>query len=226
MCGRYTQLYTWAEVYAFLNLINQPQNLRPSYNVCPTDPVDVVLPRTTGRELVKMRWGLVPNWWPKPLKEWKVASFNARSESVDTKPAFRGIFKTKRCLLPMSGYFEWQQLGGKEKPQPWYFTAASGNLLMAAGLWDEWKNPETGENLNSCTMMITEPNSFVAELHDRMPVLLTPDKFDALLQGYDNSLLRPAPEGYLKRKAVTKRVNSSKADKDDATLIEEEKLLL
>ena len=117
MCGRFTQLYTWAEVYAFLNLINQPQNLRPSYNVCPTDPVDVVMPN---RELQKMRWGLVPSWWNKPLKELKLATFNARAETADTKPFFKAAFKTRRCLLPMSGYFEWQTIG-KEK-QPWYFT--------------------------------------------------------------------------------------------------------
>ena len=75
-------------------------------------------------------------------------------------------------------------------------------------------------------MLITEPNSFVAEVHDRMPVLLTPDKYDAWVKGADKSLLRPAPEGFLKRRAVSKRVNSSKADKDDATLVEEEKLLI
>ena len=220
MCGRFTQLYTWAEVYAFLNLINQPMNLRPVYN-CPTDPVDVVMPN---RELRKMRWGLVPAWWNKPLKELKLATFNARSETVDSKPFFKTAFKTKRCRLPMSGYYEWQTTG-KEK-QPWYFTAANGGLLIAAGLWDEWKNRETGETLLSCTMLITEPNNFVAEVHDRMPVLLTPDKLEAWVEGDDKALLKPAPKGLLKRRAVSKRVNSSKADKDDATLIEEEKLLL
>ena len=75
-------------------------------------------------------------------------------------------------------------------------------------------------------MLITEPNNFVAEVHDRMPVLLTPDKFDAWVEGDDKSLLQPAPEGYLRRRAVSKRINSSKADKDDATLIEEKKLLV
>ena len=83
-------------------------------------------------------WGLVPAWWKKPLKEIKLATFNARSETVDTKPFFKTAFKTKRCLLPMSGYFEWQTIG--KKKQPWYFTAANGGLLTAAGLWDEWKN--------------------------------------------------------------------------------------
>ena len=94
--------------------------------------------------------------------------------------------------------------------------------MTAAGLWDEWKNGDTGETLLSCTMLITEPNSFVEEVHDRMPVLLTPNKFDAWMEGDDKALLKPAPEGYLKRKALSKRVNSSKADKDDATLIEGE----
>ena len=87
------------------------------------------------------------------------------------KPVFRDAFKRTRCLIPMSGYYEWQNTpGGK---QPWYFTARDGSpLLTAAGLWDEWKNRETGERLKSCTMIVTEPSDFVAEIHDRMPVFL------------------------------------------------------
>jgi putative SOS response-associated peptidase YedK len=110
-----------------------PHNLRPCYNVCPTDPVDVV---TADRQLVTMRWGLVPRWWNKPLKELRMATVNARAETVETKPVFRDAFKRSRCLIPLSGYDEWQATpSGK---QPWYFTAADGSpILTAAGLWDE-----------------------------------------------------------------------------------------
>jgi putative SOS response-associated peptidase YedK len=196
-----------------------PHNLRPRYNVCPTDPVDVVWAEEGKRELIPMRWGLVPRWWSKPLKEMRVATFNARAETVETKPFFRDAFKRNRCLIPVSGYYEWQTTpGGK---QPWYFTAADGSpLLTAAGLWDEWTDRSTGEQINSCSMIITEPNDFVAEVHDRMPVLLAENQFAPWLSGdIGKETLRPAPYDYLRRWPVSKRVNSSKADADDATLI-------
>jgi putative SOS response-associated peptidase YedK len=167
-----------------------------------------------------MRWGLVPSWWSKPLKELKLATFNARAETVAQKPFFRGPFKRNRCLIPVSGYYEWQDTpGGK---QPWYFTARDGSpALTIAGLWDEWTNPETGKPLKSCTMIITEPNKFVAEVHDRMPVLLTEKQFEPWLSGEAGTeYLAGAPNDYLQRCAVSKRVNSSRADDDDPTLIE------
>ncbi len=213
---------TWAELVALYRLTMNapPHNLRPIYNVCPTDPVDVVVAKDDERQLVQMRWGLIPRWWSKPLKEAKMATFNARVETVDTKPFFRDAFRRTRCLIPLSGYFEWQ--GTPHGKQPWYFTARDGSpILTAAGLWDEWKNRETGEKLKSCTMIITEPNEFVAEVHDRMPVLLTEDKFAPWLSGEaGKEALVPAPNDYLQRWTVSKRVNSSKAAKDDATLIE------
>jgi putative SOS response-associated peptidase YedK len=143
----------------------------------------------------------------------------ARAEAVETKPFFRDAFKRNRCLIPVSGYYEWQTTpGGK---QPWYFTAADGSLLTAAGLWDEWKDRGTGEVLKSCTMIITEPNEFVAEVHDRMPVLLTPEQFAPWLNREAGAeYLKPAPNDYLQRWPVSQRVNSSKADTDDPTLID------
>ena len=159
MCGRFTVKATWAELVALYRLTMEapPHNLRPRYNVCPTDPVDVVTAAEGKRELVTMRWGLVPWWWSKPLKELRMATFNARAETVETKPVFRDAFNRKRCLVLMSGYYEWKDTSSGK--QPWYFTAADGSpFLTAAGLWDEWKNRETGERLKSCTMIITEPN--------------------------------------------------------------------
>jgi hypothetical protein len=98
----------------------------------------------------------------------RVATFNARAETVEAKPFFRDVFKGNPCLISVSGYYEWQTT--PEGKQPWYFTAADGSLLTAAGLWDQWKDRSKGEVLKSCTMIITEPNDFVAEVHDRMPV--------------------------------------------------------
>jgi putative SOS response-associated peptidase YedK len=137
-----------------------------------------------------------------------------------TQRAPDGHLQRPRCLIPISGYCEWQSTSSGK--QPWYFTAAdSSPPLTAAGLWDEWKNRETGVKLRSCTMIITEPNDFVAKVHDRMPALLSERQFEAWLSGEAAAgILKPAPNDYLKRWPVSKRVNSSKADADDAMLIE------
>ena len=132
-------------------------------------------------------------------------------------------FKRKRCLIPVSGYYEWQDTpGGK---QPWYFTPRDGSpALTIAGLWDEW-NAETGEPLKSRTMIITEPNEFVAEVHDRMPVLLSEDQFDPWLSGEAGiDYLKPVGEDVLQKWPVSRRVNSSRADDNDSTLIDKVQL--
>jgi putative SOS response-associated peptidase YedK len=166
-----------------------------------------------------MRWGLVRYWWSKPLKELRLATFNARAETVETQPFFRDPFKRMRCLIPVSGYYEWRNTPtGK---QPYYFTARDGSpALTVAGLWDEWKNRQSGEVLKSCTMIITDANDFVRDVHDRMPVLLAEKDFEPWLSGAAGlEVLRPAPNGLLARWPVSKRVNSSRASDDDESLI-------
>jgi putative SOS response-associated peptidase YedK len=222
MCGRTTYKLTWEEIWRLyqLTLDQPPQNTRARFNVCPTTTIDAITEQDGKRRLVPMRWGLVPSWWSKPLKELKLATFNARAETVAEKPMFRSAFKRNRCLIPVSGYYEWQDT--PEGKQPWYFTARDGSpALTVAGLWDEWTNKETGDALKSCTMLITEPNRFVAEVHDRMPVLLDQKNYEPWLSGNAGlELLKPAPEEALQRWPVSKRVNSSRAPDDDATLIE------
>ena len=151
MCGRFTRNYTWEQIQALYRLTAPAAipNLQPRFNACPTDPADTIVAHDGKRALVEMRWGLVPFWWSKPLKELRFATFNARVETVTTKPFFREPFKSKRCLMPVSGYYEWQDT--PEGKQPWYFTARDGSpVLTIAGLWDEWKNRETGERLIVC----------------------------------------------------------------------------
>jgi putative SOS response-associated peptidase YedK len=167
-----------------------------------------------------MRWGLVPSWWSKPLKDLRLATFNARAETVAEKPFFRQAFRRNRCLIPVSGYYEWRDTpNGK---QPWYFTAADDPPALAiAGLWDEWRDKASGETLKSCTMIITEPNDLVAEVHDRMPVILAEKDFEPWLSGEAGlELLKPTANDLLQRWPVSKRVNSSRAPDDDPTLIE------
>ena len=163
----------------------------------------------------------MPNWWKKSLKELKLATFNARAETIMDKPFFRSAFKRTRCLIPASGYYEWRPIG-KEK-HPYYFTRKDGQVVTIAGLWDEWTNPETGKPLKSCTMVITEPNKFVAEVHDRMPVILEAKDFEQWERGNAedaSALLKPAGEEVLQKWPMSKRVNSSRTSDEDATLIE------
>ena|ERR1700730_904016 len=221
MCGRYTYKLTWAEIVRLYRLpLDTPaRNLQARYNICPTTPVDTIVETEGKRAIVPMRWGLIPNWWHKPLKEMKLATFNARAESVATKPMFRDAFKSRRCLIPASGYYEWKDT--PEGKQPYYFTRADGEPMTFAGIWDEWKDREAGERLKSCTMLITSPNQLVAQVHDRMPVILEAKNFQAGLSGQAGpDLLKPAANEVLTQWAVSKRVNSSRTSDEDASLIE------
>jgi putative SOS response-associated peptidase YedK len=224
MCGRFTRMYSWRELVALYRLTDKapPSNLQPRYNICPTTQVDAVLFRDGKRTLQSMRWGLIPNWWSKPLKEMKLATFNARAETVGEKPMFRSAFKRNRCLMPASGYYEWHDTpAGK---QPYYFSRRDGQVMTIAGLWDEWTDMASGEKLKSCCIVITEPNKFVAEVHDRMPVILEEKNFEQWTDGDVKDaakLMKPADEKLLQKWPISKRMNSSRADGDDDTLIEQ-----
>ena len=219
MCGRFTYNLTWEQIVALyrLTLDAQARNPQPRFNIPPTTVIDTVLSLDGKRMLAPMRWGLVPSWWKKSLKE-VPATFNARAETVAEKPMFRAAFKRSRCIVPASGYYEWKaEEGGK---QPHYISAADGAPLSIAGLWEEWKNPESGEPLRSCTMIVTSANEAMRSIHDRMPVFLAPDAHEAWLTGKAGvELLKPAANDLLRSWPVSKRVNRPGND-DDPTLIE------
>jgi putative SOS response-associated peptidase YedK len=222
MCGRFTRAYTWQELAQLYQLtMAAPSNLEPRYNVCPTDTIDVVIRGGEDRSLIPMRWGLVPTWWKKPLKEMRVATFNARSDSVAEKPMFRDSFERRRCLIPVSGYYEWVTMPtGK---QPYYFTRRDGRVITIAGIQDGWVDPATREALRSCSMVITEANGFVSDVHNRMPVILDAKDFNQWERGNVTdaaALMKPAGEDLLQKWPVSTRVNSSRANGSDATLIE------
>jgi putative SOS response-associated peptidase YedK len=221
MCGRFTYRLTWPEIVKLYRLaLNQPaRNTQPRYNICPTTPIDTVIERDGRRELVPMRWGLVPSWWSKPLNELRAATFNARPETVIDKPMFRDAFRRTRCLIPASGYYEWQDT--PDGKQPYYFTRRDGQPITIAGLWDAWRDRQAAETVKSCAMVITDANQFVAEVHDRMPVILEPEHFGPWLEGRAGlEVLKPAANDVLQCWPVSRRVNSSRADDSDATLID------
>lgn len=220
MCARFTQHYAWAEIRDFLALLGPPRNLQARYNIAPTTDVDVVRLDADGqRELVRMRWGLVPFFWAKALKELP-ATFNARAETVHQKPMFREAFRKRRCIVPASGFYEWTGKPGAKIPH--LFTAADGSPLLAfVGLWESWHEPETGERLNSVTIVVSDASAWMQPYHDRMPVLLTPDQFGPWLdRSAGVEALRPAAETALREWIVTTRVNSSKKENDDSGMIE------
>jgi putative SOS response-associated peptidase YedK len=129
MCGRFTRNYTWAQIHAMYSLTSPASNLQPRFKICPTDTIDAVV----DHQLVSMRWGLIPAWWAKPIKEFELATFNARAETVAEKSMFSSAFKNSRCLIPASGYYEWQTT--LEGEQPFYFTRRDGHKPHCNGPW-------------------------------------------------------------------------------------------
>jgi putative SOS response-associated peptidase YedK len=181
MCGRFTQNFTWAELVSLYNLTNSAiPNLRPSWNVAPTQDVAVVVREEGGLVYKTMRWGLIPFW----AKDEKIGNslINARVETVAEKPAFHAAFKTRRCIVPASGWYEWKTLPGltKSKPlkQPFYITRADGVPLTFAGLWERWK-----DDLLSFTILTTEAAASIHDLHIRMPLVLDAQGMEAWLGG-------------------------------------------
>jgi putative SOS response-associated peptidase YedK len=194
------------------------RNLRPRYNIAPTTTIDVLRLAETGPELVPMRWGLIPGWWKKTAKE-VPSTFNARAETIAEKPMFRSAFKRTRCIVPASGYYEWCTVNGAK--QPYFISAADGRPLSIAGLWDQWKDPATGDTISSCTVIITAANDFTRCIHERMAVFLGGDDHDAWLRGKTGvEVLRSAPNELLRMWPVSTRVNKSGVGDDDPSLVE------
>lgn len=212
MCGRYT-LKTPSKIVAdFFGLSEEP-TLEPRYNIAPTQPVPVVRvlranPETKERELVPLRWGLVPSWADDAAIGNRL--INARAETVATKPSFRSAFKHRRCLIPADGFYEWTKEG--KLKQPLYIRKKDGQPFALAGLWEEWERE--GEVIESCAIITTTANDLMAEFHDRMPVILYQKDFDLWLDPDVKdpttleSLLRPYPSEDMMVYPVNRLVNN------------------
>lgn len=214
MCGRFVSSQLPDHLAEFFGATNAVAGeVRPSWNVAPTQSVFVLFEAGGERLLDAMRWGLVPHW-AKSLTSGP-APINARAETVAEKPSFKSAFKERRCILPADGFYEWQKQGSGPK-QPYYIRPKSGDPLALAGIWGSWRDPETPESepLRTCAIITTEPNQLMAELHNRMPVLLPPDVWTEWLDPANSEveelddLLAPAPDGVLEARPISRRVNN------------------
>lgn len=186
--------------------------LAPSYNVAPQSVQPIVRrnSETGQKELTIMRWGLIPFF----AKDGKIAysTINARAETVTTSPMFREPMKRRRCLVPATGFYEWQALDKKSK-QPWAIELANEDIFAFAGLWDRWKDKESGQPIETYTIITTDPNELMEPIHNRMPVILSPKDYTRWLDpGEPNrlpiDLLRPYPAEKMKAWKVSAEVGN------------------
>ncbi len=182
----------------------------PRYNVCPTQPVATVISRQGTRHYGPMRWGLIPRWYKHPTDG--PLLFNARAETLATKPAFAEAARQRRCLIPASGFYEWTKEG--ENRLPWYITRADGEPLVMAGVWQSWQGPE-GARVASLAIVTCAAGPDIAHLHDRSPVILPPDDWALWLgeAGHGAARLMQSPgAGTLHSHRVDPAVNANRAE--------------
>ncbi len=214
MCGRYALHGPKSRRRTARPYLDALDEYAPRYNVAPTQVMPIVRMADGCPHVVPARWGLVPSWAQDMNIGFK--TFNARAETVATKPAFRDAYRRRRCLVPASGYYEWQSRAHVK--QPYYFTVGHDALFAFAGLWDEWM-PADADPVATYTIIVCAPNVLAREVHDRMPVILRDEDWERWLHGSDpGSLLKPYAATDLQRHPVSTRVND--AANDDISLID------
>lgn len=214
MCGRYTIIVSMEELMLrYLTDLPTDRYHRPRYNVAPMQDVWAVIHDGEKNRLGQLRWGLVPSWASDDKIGGKM--INARAETVLEKPAFKRLIARKRALIPADGFYEWKTSGGKK--QPMRITMNDGSLFSFAALYDTWTSPE-GAKIHTCTIITTTPNSLVANIHDRMPVILRREDEPAWLnRGNDDvtqltALLQPYPAEAMRAYPVSPQVGNVKND--------------
>jgi putative SOS response-associated peptidase YedK len=203
MCGRFSstsQLQFLLEQFRAEPL--GVEGHQPSWNVAPATDILVVTASEDGaRQLRELRWGLVPRWAKDPSGANRM--INLRAETVREKKGWKSTLARKRCIIPIDGFYEWQDQGKGQRKQPFYITSRDFSPLALAGLWATWRDPESGEELFTCTILTTSANDLMESVHHRMPVILAPEDWDAWLDPNNTDtdelakLLVPAPEEML-----------------------------
>lgn len=232
MCGRFTHLFTWRQLYELLALHGMEWAIPSRYNVAPTQSAPVVTSDDeTGFNILQhLQWGLVPSWADDP----KIGSslINARGETVASKPAFRSAFKHRRCIVPISGFYEWKPIPGSKIKQPLYITPTDqGDIWLLAGLWERWKGSD-GAPLDTFTVLTTSANEAMLKIHDRMPVILEPAAAQVWLHHKSasaaspdstlTSLIAQYPAERMLFTPVSRLVNSPRNDSSECIRFESE----
>ena len=219
MCGRYAlnvQARILEEQFRALCKVE----LAPRFNVAPSQPVAIVRDMPTGREVDLVRWGLVPSWTKGIQVGYRM--INARSETAATNGAFKHALKRRRCIVPVSGFYEWKKLEpdkarGRKLPHYIRVRGAPGDVFALGGLWEHWQDP-AGNELESCTILTCAPNELMADLHDRMPIIIDPADYDRWLAldvqdpAKVADLLRPFPADRMEAWPVGSEVGSVEND--------------
>ena len=221
MCGRYKLSVPFRELVRLYNL-TQPNaarfdNMPARYNIAPTQDVPVVRlnAETKERELVFVRWGLIP-YWAKDIKI-GFSTINAMCESVAEKAAFKEAFARRRCLVLADGFYEWVETAPKQK-QPYLIRFLDQQPFAFAGLWERWRDKARGDTIESCTIITCPSNALCAPIHDRMPAILAKEDYGAWLGEVEataeelKALLKPCPEAGMEAVKVSTKVNQSKVD--------------
>jgi putative SOS response-associated peptidase YedK len=219
MCGRFA-LWTPPGTITRYFKVNVALDVQPRYNIAPGQNILVV--RQTGdaqRLPVLIRWGLIPVWAKEESIGYKM--INARSESVEEKPAFKTAFQSRRCLIPASGFYEWKKEDSGK--QPYLIRLLGTDLFALAGIWESWEKPASNEKIESCAILTTSANHVVSSIHDRMPVIIGPEDFDLWLDANASNqrlkeLMRPFDDQDMSGHRVSKAVNNVK--NDDSSLIQ------
>lgn len=215
MCGRYTITVTLEELMEIFDLEDATGigPYRPRYNIAPTQMVPAIIAHEGRNRIGELRWGLIPQW----AKDDKVGfqTINAKAETIIEKPAFRTPFMRKRCLIPADGFFEWKKDGSAK--QPYRIVLKDRKLFAMAGLYDTWINPD-GQKISSCTIITTTPNELMADIHNRMPVILRREDEAAWLDRANQdteqllSLLKPYASDLMKAYRVSSAVGNVRND--------------
>jgi putative SOS response-associated peptidase YedK len=214
MCGRFVLAIDPAELRAAFPWLHVSDEVKPRYNIAPTQPVAVVANDGLNK-LDYYLWGLIPSWAKDP--EIGNRLINARAETLAEKPAFRAAFRRRRCLILANGFYEWQKNPDGKTKTPMYIHLASGTPFAFAGLWELWTSPD-GSEVRSCTIITTQPNALMAPIHNRMPVILPAEAHSTWLDPTDrrpedlNTLLKPYPAAEMIAYQVSRLVNSPNND--------------
>jgi putative SOS response-associated peptidase YedK len=220
MCGRFTLTINPANLQDAFTNIDFPARFAPRFNIAPTQPV-LAIPNDGQNKADFFVWGLIPSWAKDPSIGHRL--INARGETLAEKPSFRGSYKYKRCLILADGFYEWKKQPGSKNKVPYFIHMQDRQPFAFAGLWDEWVSPD-GSQIRSCTIVTTEPNDFMAPIHNRMPVILPSDAYtqwlDTAPQTRENlqPLIKPFPADEMAAYPVSTLVNNPKNDRAECVV--------